>query len=106
MEEEALREFNFKRQRDNIKIGMSTGDAMFVNGKLVMALEAFVEADLSAKKLDARLPSEIRWKKAVITELKRKIETVDSLLPKEKQKDAMELLRERMMKEGPSEPSP
>jgi len=99
-DEEATREFNFRRQKETAKSLLETGDAYFINGKLIQASASFAVTAEHIKTCDARIPTEIRWKRIALAEIKRRIDMVMGLLPKEKQHDAMEAMQLRRQKEA------
>lgn len=100
MDDDATREFEFRKQKETAKSLLNQGDAYFVSGRLIEASASFATTAEHLRTCDARLPTEVRWKKAATTEIKRRIEMVMALLPKEKQHDAMEAMALRRKKEA------
>lgn len=97
---EATREFNFRRGKETAKSMLEAGDAYFISGQLIKASTAFASTAEHIKTCDAKIPTETRWKRIALAEIKRRIEMVMGLLPKEKQHDAMEAMQLRRQKEA------
>ena len=90
------KEVEFRRQKEAIKKLLRTGDECFINGRsFAAAAEAFGEAETLARKLEPRSQDDMRYKKCVQRELRRRAEMVMTLIPKEKQKDLAEQMKER-----------
>lgn len=101
-DDEKAKEMAVRRQKETARNYIRAGDDLFVNGKLTEAWEQYVNAQEVLRKMEAKLPSDLRFKKAMLAESERRVFSVQELLPKEQKKDPMAAMRERRAKEAAS----
>ena len=99
-DEDATREFNFRKLREQAKNLVQSGDEHFGAGRLGPAQDAYSESFSVVRKLDARNPADVRWKQAYQQEVLRRSELVISLLPKAQKEDALAAMKAKRLKEA------
>ena len=90
----------FRQQTVKLSSTLQQGDEAFINGKFPDAAEHYARGADFLRKMDARLPADVRWKEAMTVEIRRRNNNTLELLPKEAKKDVLEALRERRAKEA------